>query len=585
VAATLLLAAVAALLLMRLPAITRDDAYISYRYAWNLVHGHGLTWNRNQAPVEGYSNLLWTLWVALGIQLGVVAATWAKVWGVACFVGAALAAGAAVITMGASRWAAVAAVLLCGSSSIAASWSEGGLEGPLLAFLLTAGLWRALAERQAADRGESGIHWSVPLFGLAAITHVEGPLYLGIPVLLRLIDARHRPLGWADARRLAWLCAPAAAQLLLRLGYYGDPLPNTLHAKGLGAEDPLRIIGLRYLLAGLTSDPYQAVIWLGGGALALATGRGALLLPAAATCFFILVANGDTFSGFRFLAPGVPSLVAAGIAGLDVAAQRIGARSLRLTARLLILALVVGTIATELRPGRTSLSVHPKQLAGQLHQDPDRTLSESLTLLAPPWATVAPRPWSLLAESLRAQKPEAIPWFLAWLIENLPEGASFYFEDVGVVGYALTQHDLLDGRGLNWAAAARLRTQSDGGDPRVARFKAEFFAADPLAVLLPCDNSITLNEGMRHIVADPRFRAAYRMVAQGPYFGTGQVCLIVKGWPQPLDPAVAIWRYERLERMLPGAYDWDRRRVALAQGVAANSEAPYVTGTLPAILR
>lgn len=584
-AAVVLLAATALLLLLRMPSTSSDDAYISYRYAWNLVHGHGLTWNRHQAPVEGYSNLLWTLWVAVGIQVGAAAAAWAEWSGVACSVGAALAAGAAVLTVGASRWAAAATVVLCASSSIAASWAKGGLEGPMLAFLLTAGLWRALAERAAADRGAPQTQWSLLLFGLASITHVEGPLYLAIPVALRLADARRRPLVWADARRLAWLCAPAAGQLLLRLGYYGDPLPNTLYAKGLGAEDPLRIIGLRYLLAGLTYDPYQALIWLGGGALALSTGRGALLLPALAVGAFVLVANGDTFAAFRFLAPGVPSLVAAGIAGLDVAIGRIVARPPRALARLLVLLLVVGAIATEVRPGRTRLSVHPKQLAGELHRDPDRSLGASLSLLAPPWATVAPRPWSLLAESVRARKPEAVPWFLAWLIENLPEGASFYFEDVGVVGYALTQHDLLDGRGLNWAAAARLRAQTDGSDPRVLRFKQEFFAAAPVAVFLPCDNGISLNEGMRHVVADPRFRSAYRMVAQGPYFGTGQVCLVVSGGPPPLDPGVAIWRYARLARLLPGAYDWDRRRVALAQGAAAASEAPFATGALPAILR
>jgi hypothetical protein len=37
-----------------------DDAYISYRYAHNLVEGQGLVFNRG-AYVEGFTNLLWTL--------------------------------------------------------------------------------------------------------------------------------------------------------------------------------------------------------------------------------------------------------------------------------------------------------------------------------------------------------------------------------------------------------------------------------------------------------------------------------------------------------------------------------------------
>jgi arabinofuranosyltransferase len=46
-----------------------DDAFISYRYASNLVHGYGLVYNPGE-PVEGYTNFLWTLMSAAAIQLG-----------------------------------------------------------------------------------------------------------------------------------------------------------------------------------------------------------------------------------------------------------------------------------------------------------------------------------------------------------------------------------------------------------------------------------------------------------------------------------------------------------------------------------
>ncbi|HEX5503297.1 MAG TPA: hypothetical protein VFW96_11795, partial [Thermomicrobiales bacterium] len=42
-----------------------DDAMVSMRYARNLAAGHGLVWNAGQQPVEGYTNLLWTLWLAV----------------------------------------------------------------------------------------------------------------------------------------------------------------------------------------------------------------------------------------------------------------------------------------------------------------------------------------------------------------------------------------------------------------------------------------------------------------------------------------------------------------------------------------
>ena len=42
-----------------------DDAYISMRYARNLFEGHGLVWNVGEPPVEGYTNFLWVIWIAL----------------------------------------------------------------------------------------------------------------------------------------------------------------------------------------------------------------------------------------------------------------------------------------------------------------------------------------------------------------------------------------------------------------------------------------------------------------------------------------------------------------------------------------
>ena len=42
-----------------------DDAMVSMRYARNLVEGHGLDVNRGDAPVEGFTNPLWTLWMAV----------------------------------------------------------------------------------------------------------------------------------------------------------------------------------------------------------------------------------------------------------------------------------------------------------------------------------------------------------------------------------------------------------------------------------------------------------------------------------------------------------------------------------------
>ncbi|HPI33482.1 MAG TPA: hypothetical protein PLR32_09245, partial [candidate division Zixibacteria bacterium] len=42
-----------------------DDAMISMRYAENLIRGYGPVFNAGAAPVEGYTNPLWMLYMAL----------------------------------------------------------------------------------------------------------------------------------------------------------------------------------------------------------------------------------------------------------------------------------------------------------------------------------------------------------------------------------------------------------------------------------------------------------------------------------------------------------------------------------------
>ena len=46
-----------------------DDAFISWRYAQNLVAGNGLVYNPGER-VEGYTNFLWTVLLALCQALG-----------------------------------------------------------------------------------------------------------------------------------------------------------------------------------------------------------------------------------------------------------------------------------------------------------------------------------------------------------------------------------------------------------------------------------------------------------------------------------------------------------------------------------
>lgn len=51
-----------------------DDAMISMRFAKNFAAGHGLVWNAGDVPVEGYTNFLWTVYMAFWHLLPISAA-------------------------------------------------------------------------------------------------------------------------------------------------------------------------------------------------------------------------------------------------------------------------------------------------------------------------------------------------------------------------------------------------------------------------------------------------------------------------------------------------------------------------------
>src|SRR5262245_36344248 len=53
-----------------------DDAGISFAYARNLAHGAGLTIQPGIAPVEGFSNPLWTLMVSAFYSLHLFYEPW-----------------------------------------------------------------------------------------------------------------------------------------------------------------------------------------------------------------------------------------------------------------------------------------------------------------------------------------------------------------------------------------------------------------------------------------------------------------------------------------------------------------------------
>jgi hypothetical protein len=364
-----------------------DDAYISFRYAQNAARGYGLTFNRGEAPVEGYTNFLWTALMIPATGLGL------PVGRVALALGLCLAVGGLLLTWRAARslgWGAgcgaLAALLLAADGSYAL-WAVGGLEGPLFALLLLLGALTYLGEmRDPAKRPISGL-W----FALAAMTRPEGTLVFALTglhqVATRLIRER-RGAARQDWLRLGEFIILWGAWFLWRWRYYGHLFTNSFYAK-VTLEDTAAQTqrGLRYLSTYLR-------IHLGWPLLALAFvplvprrgryGVGYLLLMVGAYTAYIAYVGGDWSVGrfFALLMPLFYLLVARGLASLGRwIGPRLPARRLhRLLASLASLGLAGGLFVASSLGGELKLFIEPfnARLAGEARTTMGRWLHQHL---------------------------------------------------------------------------------------------------------------------------------------------------------------------------------------------------------------
>jgi hypothetical protein len=284
-----------------------DDAFISFRYASNLTEGLGLVYNEGER-VEGYSNFLWTLWIAAGLSFGFEAESWSNFWSIAFYLGSVLLLllnhHAWNRTRGGPSWlipvAALAAVLHRDWTIYATS----GLETSLFTFLLLASflvvVWNPSSWPRLALAGV--------LAGLAALTRPDGVLpafVLGLFILWCGKPRIRTAASYAVSFAAVWL-----PFIGWRLSYYGDLFPNTYYAKS--AYLAWYEQGWHYLA--LYFEKYWALLF-GPALLLLALivrrdrkeARYVLLAAALAAAFtFYIVRVGGDFMFARMLIPATP---------------------------------------------------------------------------------------------------------------------------------------------------------------------------------------------------------------------------------------------------------------------------------------
>ncbi|GAC1351557.1 MAG: hypothetical protein NVSMB1_05730 [Polyangiales bacterium] len=209
----------------------KDDAYISFRYAHNLVTGKGLVFNPGDR-LEGFTNFLWVLLLAPFEAMGWDLFQVCEVLGTVLSIAVLWQLTTFVAYFNAERrnlshaWAAV----WVATSSSWILWAKSGLEQPLAALLPMVSiylLWRA----QDDDRPRWGFYSGV-VMGLGCMTrpeiHLIGAI-VAVPLVIEAI-ARRRidriAILWVGG--LLLITVPFHA---FRIAYFHSLFPNTFYVK------------------------------------------------------------------------------------------------------------------------------------------------------------------------------------------------------------------------------------------------------------------------------------------------------------------------------------------------------------------
>ena len=237
-----------------------DDAYISFVFSRNLAEHGQLTFNLGH-PVEGYTNFLWTVLIALGMVLGIDPGLSARVLGLACglltlFVVMRLTER---VLGRPSAWSAVPSLLLACSSGFAC-WTSGGLETQLFTLLVVVALDGVV---DAVQRPRAIVRAGIAL-ALSAMTRPEGLLVAGVLGLVQLstILTTYRvykkwPGKAADLLGALLFLGLWAPWFYWRYRYYGYLWPNTYYVKAAGDWASPRMAEEMY-----TNGAHYLWVWL-----------------------------------------------------------------------------------------------------------------------------------------------------------------------------------------------------------------------------------------------------------------------------------------------------------------------------------
>ena len=207
-----------------------EDGMISMRYAKHLADGNGLTWNVGEPPIEGFTNLLWVLWMSVGHMLGLSeskVSLFIMLTGIAILLANGVIVSKIARKLSDSPWVPLAALVAVLFDYPLVFWTLRGMEVGALSLIVYTLLWLTLENEDDFSLGRTGL-MSV-LMGGALLLRSDSVVPLGLIGLYGLLTAKKRIpflviMGMGPALALG-------AQIYSREKYFHDRLPNTYYLK------------------------------------------------------------------------------------------------------------------------------------------------------------------------------------------------------------------------------------------------------------------------------------------------------------------------------------------------------------------
>ena len=284
-----------------------EDAAMLLRYAGHVARGEGLVWNPGQHPVDGATDLVFTLLVAAGARAGSTLEAAAKAIGATAHVLTVVLVYYGVRRFGGGRLAAVASAAYLavgpGRSYVAACFGT-----PL--FALAAGVgwlltWR-LARRSSDRLAAAFALWGV----LMGMIRPEGAI-LAVAFMAAVVFWQ----GWPASRRsVIVFCAvfglAGGLYFAWHWSYFGYPLPNPFYRKGGGRLHWVTLLASVHHVAEL-AGPFVVAYLLGlrSSATLRALLFAAIPVSIFAAAWVLLSDEADFFMRFQY--PLLPIILTA----------------------------------------------------------------------------------------------------------------------------------------------------------------------------------------------------------------------------------------------------------------------------------